>query len=189
MSRNAWKGEVYNDRMSHKSQQRAGFHYSDSDYDEDEGANSGGGDAEETNEQTEFDYAREDHSSISSEQSYDQYGQSRLTSRCSSVGMIVDKDVETPDIHGTISNGRLPSESGSGNQMEQYSYDIRSIKKLLESYISGDKMSTNSKPSAAGGVKQSKDSSANYLRNFLADFWAHVEAGIYSAKLIPEKYR
>lgn len=47
--------------------------------------------------------------------------------------------------------------------MEQYNDDICSIKKLLESYILGDKTPTNNKPSAAGRVKQSKDSLANYL--------------------------
>jgi hypothetical protein len=87
ISRSTWKGEAYNDRMGHKSQRHAGFHNSDSDYDEYEyeDADSESEDAAETNEETEFDHARGDRSSISSEHSYDQYSHGGPTSRCSSV--------------------------------------------------------------------------------------------------------
>jgi hypothetical protein len=85
MSHNSWEGEAYNNRIGHTSQQRAGFCNSDSDYDEDEGADSEDEDIEETNKETEFDLAREDHSSISSKQSYDSYGDGRPASRCPSV--------------------------------------------------------------------------------------------------------
>lgn len=70
--------------MGHRSQQRGGYHNSDSDYDGYEGADSGGEDAEETNEEAEFHHARGDHSIISSEHSYDRYGHGGPTSRCSS---------------------------------------------------------------------------------------------------------
>lgn len=79
MSHDTWNGAARNDMVSHKNQ-HAGFHYNDSDYDGDEGE-----DGEEINEYSEFDYDQEDHSSFSSERSYDQYGGSRLTSCCTSV--------------------------------------------------------------------------------------------------------
>lgn len=39
------------------------------------------------------------------------------------------------------------------------------------------------------GAPLQSDWNIHVWKNFLADFWAHVEAGVYSANLIPEKYQ
>ncbi|KAG2108134.1 hypothetical protein BD769DRAFT_1392816 [Suillus cothurnatus] len=241
---------------------RRSFQDSSNDYSEDEGTDNECKYMEETDKEAQLEHSQVDHSSMSSEQSY-QYG--GPTSPHSSAGMSIDNKYRDmlPDTHRTVSNDRLPAESGSGDTtidteamleadidhrldsletwMEQYSHNIHTIKELLETHLLGSKTTTSARPSAGAKVMRSKDSSANYFcvrtsmiplpdrlptnviakdlgrinsghhpkysflfdwgaplqydwnlhiqKNFLADFWANVDACVYSANLIPEKYQ